>query len=202
MSKEMDPSVRQPPERQEEAANICRSSRTPDHGDADRRAQIVAEFSDFFRLAQPRLVAHLIARGLPSSDAMDSAQEALILAYKSWTQITTNPYAWTRTTAWRTYLKRLRQVELPLGDIDDVPHLHGNEIDEVIVQHRIVYLLSKLPPRQRAVIALTFDEATPKEISVELGVTVDQVRSNFYLARRTLRALLSDTECKSNGDVE
>jgi RNA polymerase sigma factor (sigma-70 family) len=52
--------------------------------------------------------------------------------------------------------------------------------------HEILRLLNMLPPRQRQVVAWTFDGYSPAEIANELRITPEAVRASLFKARRTL----------------
>jgi len=57
-------------------------------------------------------------------------------------------------------------------------------------QHAIIRLLAQLPPRQRQVLAWTYDGFTPEEIARELQISGEAVRQNLLRARRKLAAIL------------
>jgi RNA polymerase sigma-70 factor (ECF subfamily) len=59
-------------------------------------------------------------------------------------------------------------------------------------QHEVLRLLKHLPPRQRQVLAWTFDGYTPSEIAEELAINSEAVRSSLKLARRTLAAAIGE----------
>lgn len=150
----------------------------------------------------PRLFA--LARRLASdaSVAEDLVEEAL---YRGGLKLNRLRHAeaaqsWFRSiliTAWKDHLRRrhlrgallLDHVEPPAPpDTDPVARAEASEARE-----RIEAALASLPPGQRAVLTLWFDEGLGiHEIAAELESTGDRVKANLYHARRKLRRLLDD----------
>jgi RNA polymerase sigma factor (sigma-70 family) len=150
------------------------------------------EFELFYRAETRDLVRFLIWLGASLADAADVAQDTMIEAFHRWPTIRT-PRAWVRRVASRIFLRRLaRVVERPVDDVDARPLLAANRDLTDWEQHdEICHLLAQLPPRQRQVMAWTFDGYPPRQIAAELGITADAVRSNLKLARRALAERLS-----------
>jgi RNA polymerase sigma factor (sigma-70 family) len=159
-------------------------------------AEVVAEFTAFYRAAAPRLMAFLIWQGAPFPDAADCVQEALTQAYRQWSTLH-HPHAWCRLVASRRYARHLATVrEHPVEDLDlpaGAPLLPSDVgIDDVEHRHTALALLTHLPPRQRQVMAWTYDGATPSEIAEALQISTEAVRSNLHKARTTLRGLTGE----------
>jgi RNA polymerase sigma factor, sigma-70 family len=161
----------------------------PDHPPASvsvRSAAVVAAYTAFYRAQTSGLVRFLVWMGARLPDAADIAQEAMIEAYRRWETIE-QPKAWIRRIASRLYLRRLAVVEEPVEQMDGRPLLPASHDLTEWEQHaEIRRLLALLPPRQRQVLAWTYDGYQPHEIADELGITPEAVRSSLKLARRTL----------------
>jgi RNA polymerase sigma-70 factor (ECF subfamily) len=60
------------------------------------------------------------------------------------------------------------------------------DLDARVGRHQVIEQLGLLPPRQRQVMAWTFDGYTPAEIAEELGLSSATVRGSMRKARNTL----------------
>lgn len=162
---------------------------------AQPRAELgrTAAFSAFYKHEMPRLVAFLMAMGSSIHDAKDDAQEAMRLAYSRWDTIS-SPRAWTRKVASSKYMRRvLACQEDPAGELPEKP---GREdLTHVAVigqeQSRVLKLLWELPPRQRQIMAWTYDGYAPKEIAEHLGIEANTVRVTLHNARQALKERLA-----------
>jgi RNA polymerase sigma factor (sigma-70 family) len=144
----------------------------------------------FYREFVPKLVAFLVFLGASLNDAADLAQETMIDAYRSWSEIE-YPRAWAKRVASRKYLRRVAQLEeLPEPDAPSPLLPSGLEVSEWEGRHEVLRLLAELPPRQRQVMAWSYDGYTASEIAAELSMTVDAVRTNLMRARRALASKL------------
>ena len=147
-------------------------------------------FTAFYRAETSGLVRFLIYLGAQLTDAADLAQDTMIDAFRQWSAIE-QPRAWIRRVASRKYGRRLSSVELPIEAVDGRPLLSpGRDLAEWERHQEILRVLKLLPPRQRQVIAWTFDGYQPWEIAAELGISADAVRASLKLARRKLAELL------------
>jgi RNA polymerase sigma factor (sigma-70 family) len=158
---------------------------------AEPSADVVVEFTTFYKATLPRLVAFLRWQGAPLPDAADCAQEALTACFQQWSTIEW-PYPWCRTTASRGYARYLATIrEHSVDDPNTVgfPHLLlTTDIDALEHRHTVLAILDRLPLRQRQVLAWTYDGATTTEIAETLQISPDAVRSNLRHARTTLRS--------------
>ncbi|RZT75458.1 RNA polymerase sigma-70 factor (ECF subfamily) [Pseudonocardia sediminis] len=161
------------------------------------RADVIEEFTAFYRASAPKLIAFLRWQGASLPDAADCAQDALTQAFRQWSTLT-YPYAWCRLVASRLYARRV--AALHEDPVDDLPHEPGSPLlnpetryTELETRHRVLALLDRLPSRQRQVMAWAYDGATPAETATALQISSDAVRANLYKARTTLRALLEAT---------
>lgn len=160
----------------------------------------VEEFSTFYRTHVQRVVAFLRFQGATWAEAADTAQEAMIKAYQRWGSLT-RPDAWVRTVATREFIRRRVNgredpTELTPEPVtallrDPTADAAASDAEELQVQQ----LLQQLSPRQRQVLAWTYDGYPPAEIAQHLStpdhpVTSDAVRASLKLARRTLSRLL------------
>lgn len=152
-----------------------------------------AGFSEFYREFLPDLVAFLMWQGAPLADAAEVAQDTMTKAYQRWSEID-NPKAWTRKVASRAWVRRINSNKEDL--VEHVPErspLLPSSIDAERweQQHEVLRVLDRLPPRQREVMAWTFEGYTPAEIAVELKITAEAARANLMKARRALAEYLS-----------
>jgi len=141
------------------------------------------------------LVAFLTWQGARLTDAADLAQETMALAYQHWHTIQ-QPKQWARRVASRAFWRRIASIEETLVDqLPDGMPLVPPQTDVAAFEqrHEVLRLLALLPPRQRQVMAWTFDGYSPSEIAEELQITPETVRSNLRKARRALAAHLKDT---------
>ena len=125
--------------------------------------------------------------GAPAALAADLAQDTMALLWRDWDAVD-SPRAWTRTVAGRAYLRYVTRVpELP-ADVaaDPGPLIGAAEAAAVEARHDLLRLLRDLAPRERQVLALTYDGDTPAEIAALLGIAEATVRSVQRHARAKL----------------
>lgn len=156
-------------------------------------------FCEFYREFLPDLVAFLMWQGARLADAAEVAQDTMTKAYQRWSEID-SPKAWARTVASRAWVRRIASNKEDL--VEDVPELStllpsSIDAERWEQQHEVLRVLDRLPPRQREVMAWTFEGYTPAEIAVELKITAEAVRANLKKARRALAKYLSGTEDES-----
>jgi RNA polymerase sigma-70 factor (ECF subfamily) len=157
------------------------------------------DFAAFFRQDFPRLVLFLIKNGASEADAEDAAQEAMTKASTAWARID-NPRAWVRTVALRIWWKQagwdaVLDEDAPLLTRED-PTATEEE------KWKVVQLLRRLPPAQRAVAALYYDGFSTKEISGILSKTEGTIRSLLRYGRRRLKEMIGsddDPEATDSG---
>jgi RNA polymerase sigma-70 factor (ECF subfamily) len=150
----------------------------------------------FYREFVAHLVAFLVWQGARLCEAADLAQETMIEAYRGWPVIE-HPRSWAKRVASRKYARLIARVEKPREPADLNPLLPSSlDLSEWEERHKVLQLLDLLPPRQRQVMAWTYDGYSPSEIAPELGITADAVRTNLMRARRKLAAHLS---CQEGG---
>lgn len=134
-------------------------------------------------------------------DAKDIVQETFI---KVWVNITRydlnqNFRTWIYTIATRLCLDRLRQkapvVPLPeeeeyfseyASDIESDRHLENSELIAIIKT-----LVRQLSPKQRTVFTLIcLENMSPQEAAQITDMDTDKIKSNLYVARKTIREQL------------
>lgn len=150
----------------------------------------VAAYVTFYREFIPDLVGFLVWQGARLAEAAELAQEAMIEAHRSWSAIK-YPRAWVKRVASRKYARLLATTEEPLEPVNLSDLLCPSiDIPEWEERHEVLRLLNLLPPRQRQVMAWTYDGYSPTEIAAELNISAEAVRTNLKRARRTLSAHL------------
>jgi RNA polymerase sigma factor (sigma-70 family) len=145
------------------------------------------EFARFYGEHFTRLAAYLLYQGAPSHLAADLAQDAMATAWRRWAEIT-QPRAYVYKVAGRAYTRRaLEEPGLPAGEVPEPSAVltRPGEAEAWLQQQQVLRVLRALPPRQRQVLALTFDGWTPAEIAEMLAIEPDAVRASLMKARRS-----------------
>jgi RNA polymerase sigma factor (sigma-70 family) len=149
------------------------------------------DFTEFFRREMGPLVAFVRRAGYTMEHAKDAAQEAMTRAYVEWSSLE-QPRAWVRTTAiryaaadkTRTYDGVLRAVA---GGWSVSAHTDPEVALQGYEQEQLLKSLGALPPKQRLVMAWHLDGFSNFEISEQLDMAPNTVRSNFRHAREALK---------------
>jgi RNA polymerase sigma factor (sigma-70 family) len=145
------------------------------------------EFACFYLKYFRRLVAYLAYQGAAAQVAADIAQDAMIVAYQRWSEVTF-PKNYVYKVAYRAFVRHaLDDPEMP---VDEVPTPttalpRPGEAETWLQEQEIIRLLRALPPRQRQVFALTVDGWPPAEIAELLEIAPEAVRANLKKARRS-----------------
>jgi RNA polymerase sigma-70 factor (ECF subfamily) len=155
-----------------------------------------AVFAGFYMEFMPSLVRFLRWQGAPFVDAENIAQDTMAQLYRHWPSVRT-PAAWARRVASRRWGRQIADGHHEHLVDDDVLERVGTSglltADEILAleqRYDVVCLLDTLPPRQRQVLAWTYEGYTPAEIADELRLTPETVRANLYKARRAAVAYL------------
>ncbi len=146
------------------------------------------EFAVFYRDHLRAVVVFLLYQGASLPDAAEVAQEAMIEAFRQWWTIE-RPKTWIRTVAARMLVRRVAAVRDILTEAvpEGTPLLPAPApAAEWEQRHEVLRVISQLPPRQRQVMAWTFDGYTPAEIAEILRLAPDAVRQSLAKARRAL----------------
>ena len=108
-------------------------------------------------------------------------------AWRRWAEIT-EPRAYVYKVAGRAYTRlAVHAPELSAGEVPEPTAVlpHPGEAEAWLQQQEVIQVLRALPPRQRQVLALTFDGWTPAEIAEMLGIEPDAIRASLMKARRS-----------------
>ena len=165
--------------------------RTETHAEAatDYAAFFRAEFSAVTRTAY--LVLH------DRDAAEDVAQDAFTQLFRNWTKISAydRPDAWVRRVAIRLAIRaasRHRLLGTLLGRLEPPAQPPGADLD-------LAAALRRLPPQQRAAVALHYYEDRPlAEVAQILNCSHATAKVHVFKARRRLATLLGQPE--SEGD--
>lgn len=149
-------------------------------------------FDAFVRARLPDLLR--FGRALTGSEhaAADLVQDALERTLMRWSKVTsTDPEGYVR----RAMVNRSISIWRRLGRerlTDDVPQ---PAYDDAYRDGVLLDALRRLPPRQRAVVALRYyDDLTEAQTAAILGCSVGTVKSQASAAMARLRTLLDDPE--------
>jgi RNA polymerase sigma factor (sigma-70 family) len=131
--------------------------------------------------------------------AQDAAQEAFSRLFREWPKVSRydSPEAWVRRVAIRLAVRaaqRRRVLDrlLPWLSHPASPQ-SGGDVD-------LANALGRLPPRQRAAIALHYYEGRPlTEVASLLGCSHSTAKVHLFKARQRLAQLLNETEEASDG---
>jgi RNA polymerase sigma factor (sigma-70 family) len=166
---------------QRQSAVAAGAERTPD-----------SEFADFYRGSYRRLLAILMALDATQAEAEDAIHDAMQDLITKWSEVR-EPFPYAAKAAIRFMIKareRHRRLHARLAGVaerdqttDDPSMWENVEI--------VTALLDELPPTQRAVLALIYDEFTPTEIARLLGKTPVAVRQNLFAARKRAKEALA-----------
>jgi RNA polymerase sigma-70 factor (ECF subfamily) len=168
-----------------------RRSQSRDPGDA-------RDFEAFFKTNYRPLVWTLMRMGATTAEAEDVLQETMLLIYGRWSEIK-EPLGFARVAAVRALLRTKRRSQdltsrLAAGGWLPVPweeaKLESADGTEV---RAVLDLISRLPAKQREVMALTFDGYTANEIAKMLQIKVSTVGVHLHRARQALRDALKES---------
>lgn len=156
-------------------------------------------FAAFVAARSGRLVAHAeLLCGHPEQ-ARDIVQTVLTRAYPRWHRIEQNdPYGYllraisNGVTDWwrRAHRRRESPASEALPD-SPAPDAFGAYDDRQVLRD----LLTRLTPRERAVVALRYlDDRPEREVAELLGISVGAVKSTCHKALRKLRVAVAEPE--------
>lgn len=144
-------------------------------------------------------------------EAKDIVQETLI---RVWTKFRSfdpeqNLRTWIYTIATRLCLDRLKQLEhLELMSDEEecfMDYVSELEADRPLENSELIYvirtLVSQLSPKQRMVFTLIhLQNLSPPEVEKVTGMDADKIKSNLYVARKTIREKLTKMGFAPEGD--
>ncbi|UCF41658.1 MAG: sigma-70 family RNA polymerase sigma factor [Gemmatimonadota bacterium] len=172
-------------------------------GPDDKRQAFEAE-------ALPHLdTVYRVALRLVRDDALaeDIAQEAMLKAYRSWSQYRpgTNVRAWLLTIVRHTFINQYRKAKRRGGEVDVheiEPHTVFKELQDVdpagsffdrIVDDEVLHAIDALPEEFRETLVLSDMEGLSyAEIADVTEVPVGTVKSRLFRARQALQRQLYD----------
>ena len=143
-----------------------------------------------------KLATHILGN---RAEADDVAQDALL-------RVWTNAPRWKPVARFRTWLTRVvvnlcldrkrRAWWLPLesaGDVVDPAPDAGSQLEASEMDRRVAAAIAGLPPRQRAAIALTYNEGfSNAETADILDTSISAVETLLSRAKTSLRGALGD----------
>lgn len=136
-----------------------------------------------------------------SAAAEDLVQEAFTKAHQQWSKISKydRPGAWLRRVTINLAISRRRRIGREISALrrkafERQPE-QEDEVDEEVWE-----AVRKLPPRQRAVVALFYQEdRSTRDIAEILECTISTATSHLNQARKTLAAELGETFSEQGG---
>jgi RNA polymerase sigma factor (sigma-70 family) len=162
------------------------------HGQAPAGVSTV-EYAMVYQAEKPRLVRYLIQCGANWHDAHAAAQHALTALYEQWGTVR-SPRPWLRKVAFREFIGTRDANERSLEGHDQLAVLCGPaDIESLFERDAVLSAIRQLPPLQRQVFALHFDQLETSEIAEVLQISTAAVRKNLERARARLKELLGLT---------
>lgn len=157
-------------------------------------------FDDFFRDEFPQMVALARVVCCDLEVAEDLAQEAMSKAHQNWDRVSTydKPGAWLRRVTINLAISRRRRFGREVGLLkrissDRVVRRVTPDLATEVVEadSELWDAVRRLPPRQRAVIALFYQEdLSTGDIAEVLGCSVSSATSHLSQARSRLATML------------
>ncbi len=160
-------------------------------------------FDDFYVAELPRLVA--LARGLaPGHLAEDVAQEAMLVAYRRWRDVSEleRPDLWVRRTCANLAVSQFRRR---MVELRATAKLAGRRPPAELspAGEEFWTAVRNLPQRQAQAAALRFVYDMPlAEIATTLGTSEGTVKQHLSRARRALAAALGATTSADDNEDE
>ena len=145
-----------------------------------------------YQAEKPRLMRYLIQCGANWHNSDDASQLALTALYEQWETVR-SPRAWLRKVAFREFIGANGSNEFPLEGHDQLLP-DPSDIESLLEQDAVLSAIRQLPPLQRQVFALHFDQLTTSEIAETLQITEAAARQNLARARARLKELLGLTQ--------
>jgi RNA polymerase sigma-70 factor (sigma-E family) len=166
---------------------------------------------EFESFVQTRTVPLLRAAYLLTGDqhlAEDLVQTALARTHRAWSNLhaTGSADAYTRKTMYHlqvSWWRRRRIAETLTSELPAYAPSPTDEAESAALQLTLRSVLLRLPPRQRAVLALRFfEDLTEAQTATVLGVTVGTVKSQTAKALTKLRLLAPELREFYSGAVD
>ncbi|MEW2709250.1 RNA polymerase sigma factor [Streptomyces koyangensis] len=162
------------------------------------------DYDQFMREHYPQLMRLSIQRMRTVDDARDALQEAAVMIFKKWEVVSAhpNPVALARDFVRKSCASHYRKIAAedrkvakyvstlgqPVTTADDILALRGMERLD-----RAWAALEERAPRQAECVRLRYtEEMNNAEIAVELGITVNAVKSSVHLGLASLRKTMEN----------
>ena len=160
-----------------------------------RSGPVDISFATFYQGEMPYLIRVLMKCGANEQEAADAAHGAFELLLRKWDTVS-KPRAWLRTVAIRQLLPA-QIIKNRNSSLEDAEK-YSSEISPPITAHielregerLALWAIRQLPPTQRKVFALCYDDFGSGEIAEILQMKPAAVRQNLARARATLKELL------------
>jgi len=153
------------------------------------------EFDDFYAVELPRLVA--LARGLcPATIAEDVAQEAMLVAFRRWRDVSEleRPDLWVRRTCANLAVSQFRRRMVELRVTARLAGRRQPPVELSPASEEFWAAVRSLPHRQAQAAALRFVYDMPlAEIATTLGTSEGTIKQHLSRARHALAAALGAT---------
>ncbi len=164
-----------------------------------------ASFDRFYQAEFSRMVSLACTICGDYQQGEDVAQEALARAHKNWDALAhyESPGGWLRRVTINLSLSRIRRVKRELSALGRIarersthtPADHSGDPASLGFDHEVWDAVRRLPPRQRAVVGLFYQEdMATADIAEVLGCSVSTATSHLNQARRRLGDDLGNTE--------
>ncbi len=165
-----------------------------------RRAPVTMNYSTFYQREFSRMVSLACTICSDYQQGEDVAQEALTRAHRNWERVSgyDKPGAWLRRVTINLSLSRVRRVKREVVALRLVANERTAQGAEQLAghagfDHEVWDAVRQLPPRQRAVVALFYQEdMSTSDIASALDCTVSTATSHLNQARRSLAELLDN----------
>lgn len=156
------------------------------------------DFDEFYNRELPAMIG--LARSICGDRqlAEDLAQEAMTKAHREWSTIRSyeRPGAWLRRVTINLALSRRRRIVRELAALTRIASEPPAATNPGADRDSAVWgAVRKLPPKQRAAVALFYQEdQSTTAIAEILGCSVSTATSHLNLARKRLAKLLTESE--------
>jgi RNA polymerase sigma factor (sigma-70 family) len=166
---------------------------TIDHRECDSVAGVLQKvWAELYKTEMPRLIRYLMKcfHDTDRHDAADAAHSAFAELFANWEKVRI-PRAWLRKVAFRHMANRPSRTECPLDVLRREPIAGPASIRLEFRQETqdVIAALQQLPPAQRQVLALLYDQFSYSEIAQIMDTNEAAVRKNAERARRTMKEL-------------
>ena len=153
------------------------------------------DFNDFYRRELPKMIA--LAQSICGDRALaeDLAQEAMTRAHTQWRKIEDyeRPGAWLRRVTINLALSRRRRIIRELALLTRIASEPEAICTNTDTDSAVWDAVRQLPPKQRAAIALFYQEdQSTSSIAEILGCSISTATSHLNLARKRLAQLLAE----------